>query len=69
MSDFLDRPPEHAADHVRLVGKRPHCSACGKPVGAKDQWRCPYLACRSWLRGTGDVLDEALRPDKDKNPT
>jgi hypothetical protein len=49
---YGDFQPEHAeARPVRRRG-RPCCGACGRLLQHHDQHRCPWLACRAWLRGS-----------------
>lgn len=51
---WLDDPPEHREARVRLQRGYPYCSACNRRLGTKHAWRCPYVDCETWLRGTLD---------------
>jgi hypothetical protein len=47
-------PPGHATAHVVNRYSHPTCSECQRKVKDWDQWRCPWVSCRAWLRGTLD---------------
>lgn len=58
---WRDEAPEVADTRATEVKGHPHCGACGGRLQHLDQWRCPYVRCRKWLRGTTDepaVLDQ-----------
>ena len=45
------------APHPAHVAPRPteaKCPSCGRLLGHKDSYRCPWTSCRAWLRGTED---------------
>lgn len=48
-----DLAPAVAEVAVRMHGTYPRCGACDRPLAHDDQWRCPYVSCRKWLRGLG----------------
>lgn len=45
-------PPKQPQAKVYLRGKLPFCGGCNRRVQQDDQWRCPYVGCQAWLRGT-----------------
>jgi tRNA(Ile2) C34 agmatinyltransferase TiaS len=45
---------------------RPTCGKCGKELQHLEQWRCPWVACRVWLRHP--ERDNA-RPESLASPT
>ena len=48
----LREPPPARAEHSVVNGDVPKCGACGRRLQHADAWRCPYVTCRTWLRGT-----------------
>lgn len=47
-----DKPPTKPEAKVFMRGRFPFCGGCSRPIQREDQWRCPYVGCRVWLRGT-----------------
>lgn len=58
-----DVQPDHRDARARELHGYPVCGACGGTLAHKDQVRCPYVACRAWLRG---ALDPAPKTDKER---
>lgn len=70
--DVRADPPEKP-DHREVDGC---CGACGRKVGVGSSsgrgrgkaWRCPWTACRAWLRGTGDPPPAPVKADEENVP-
>ncbi len=43
----------HTGGRAVVVGGVAGCGRCERRLQALDQWRCPWVACRIWLRATG----------------
>lgn len=57
----IDPAPAHAEHRVVEASGFPTCGACRRRVGNPDVWRCPYRACRAWLRGLDDPETKGRR--------
>lgn len=53
----LDQAPARA--QAKVVDRRgfPFCGACRRRLQKADQWRCPWVTCRKWLRGMADGVE------------
>jgi hypothetical protein len=49
-----DPQPDHADARAVVARGVARCGACGRVLQHEAQYRCPYVACRAWLRGTSD---------------
>jgi hypothetical protein len=52
---IVDPAPQRAEARATDRGGRAACGACGGYLAHKDLWRCPWVACRKWLRGLADA--------------
>jgi len=57
-----DEAPDIA--EARAVGRV--CGACGGLLAHEDAWRCPWVKCRAWLRGTTDEPAQLARTEYDE---
>jgi hypothetical protein len=51
---WRENAPEHAEARPIDVKGHAACGECGKRLAHTDQWRCPWVGCRKWLRGLAD---------------
>lgn len=55
MSTLHELPPVRREAAVVVLRGHPHCGACKRRLAARDAWRCPWVACRAWLRSAGEL--------------
>lgn len=48
------RMPERAEARASSRKGKPICGSCGGHLQHGEQDRCPYVACRKWLKGMTD---------------
>lgn len=55
MSLVNEMPPAQVTVRANTSGRWPVCGGCGRRLAHDKQWRCPYVACRQWLRSIDEI--------------
>lgn len=59
--DVRSHPPAQPEGAVVVRRGFPFCKFCRRRLQRADQWRCPYVGCRVWLRGSDEMRGRAER--------
>lgn len=63
-----DEAPEYPTGHVYNTRGFNQCSGCHKTLPARnDLWRCPWVGCRVWFRGTAGAPTSPTKDEREND--